>query len=152
MSSLRIAMLLTVSLGALLGREAWGGEPPGRIGFRSYGTDAGIENHDMSCVVQDGDGFVWVCAADAVYRFDGARFERFGLESGLPSVIVRDMTLDAGGKLLLATQKGVVRWDGARFVAVPMPGVPPRVWSLRVDPSGRLVVGTELGLYVEEAP
>ena len=33
-----------------------------------------------------------------------------------------------------------------------MPGVPPRVLSLRVDPSGRLVVGTELGLYVEEAP
>jgi signal transduction histidine kinase len=152
MGSYRIAVLLTVGLLTLVGREARGGEPPGRIGFRSYGTDAGIENHDMSCVLQDGDGFVWVCAADAVYRFDGARFERFGLESGLPSVIVRDMTLDAGGKLLLATQKGVVRWDGARFVAVPMPGVPPRVWSLRVDPSGRLVVGTELGLYVEEAP
>jgi signal transduction histidine kinase/ligand-binding sensor domain-containing protein len=152
MLSSRIAVLLAVGLVALVGREASGGEPPGRIGFRSYGTDAGIENHDMSCVFQDGEGFVWVCAADAVYRFDGERFERFGFESGLPSVSVRDMTLDPGGRLLLVTQKGVVRWDGARFVPVPMEGVPPRVLSLRLDSAGRMVMGTELGPYVEVEP
>jgi signal transduction histidine kinase/ligand-binding sensor domain-containing protein len=153
MSSYRIATLLTLGLLVLLwGREARSGEPPGRIGFRSYGTDSGIENHDMSCVLQDAAGFVWVCAADGVYRFDGERFERFGLEAGLPSSIVRDETLDPQGRLLLATQKGVVRWEGDRFAAVPMNGVPAQVWSLRVDAKGRLVAGTEQGLYVEEEP
>jgi signal transduction histidine kinase/ligand-binding sensor domain-containing protein len=153
MSSYRIAALLTVALSALLwGSEARSGEPPGRIGFRSYGTDAGIENHDMSCVLQDAEGFVWVCAADAVYRFDGERFERFGLDAGLPSSIVRDITLDAGGRLLLATQKGVVRWEGSRFAPVPMNGVPTQVWSVRLDAGGRMLAGTEQGLYVEVEP
>ncbi|OJT18606.1 hypothetical protein BO221_38280 [Archangium sp. Cb G35] len=153
MPSYRIATLLTLGLTVLLwGREARSGEPPGRIGFRSYGTDSGIENHDMSCVLQDAAGFVWVCAADAVYRFDGERFERFGLDAGLPSSSVRDETLDSQGRLLLATQKGVVRWDGSRFAAVPMTGIPTQVWSIRVDAGGRLVAGTEQGLYVEVEP
>jgi signal transduction histidine kinase/ligand-binding sensor domain-containing protein len=153
MPSYRNATLLAVGLAALLwGREARSGEPPGRIGFRSYGTDSGIENHDMSCVLQDAEGFVWVCAADAVYRFDGERFERFGLDAGLPSSIVRDVTLDTEGRLLLATQKGVVRWNGSRFAAVPMNGVPGQVWSVRLDAGGRLLAGTEQGLYREVEP
>jgi signal transduction histidine kinase/ligand-binding sensor domain-containing protein len=153
MPSYWITTLLAVGLVALLtGSEARGGEPPGRIGFRSYGTDAGLENHDMSCVIQDGEGFVWACAADAMYRFDGERFERFGLEAGLPSTSVSDMTLDAEGRLLLATQGGVVHWDGSRFAAVPMNGVPSQVWSLRLDGARRLLAGTEDGLYVEAEP
>jgi len=153
MSPYRNATLLAVGLAALLwGSEARSGAPPGRIGFRSYGTDSGIENHDMSCVLQDAEGVVWVCAADAVYRFDGERFERFGLEAGLPSSIVWDVTLDTGGRLLLATQKGVVRWDGGRFAAVAMNGVPAQVWSVRLDAGGRMLAGTEQGLYVEVEP
>ncbi len=153
MSSYRISTLLTLGLAALLfGGVARSAEPPGRIGFRSYGTDAGIENHDMSWVLQDAEGFVWVCAADAVYRFEGERFERFGLDAGLPSSIVRDATLDAGGRLLLATHGGVVRWDGSRFAAVPMYGVPAEVWSIGVDAEGRMLAGTEQGLYVESEP
>ncbi|HYO73906.1 MAG TPA: ATP-binding protein [Archangium sp.] len=153
MPSYRISTLLTLGLTVLLwGNEARSGEPPGRIGFRSYGTDSGIENHDMSCVLQDAAGFVWVCAADAMYRFDGERFERFGLDAGLPSSSVRDETLDSQGRLLLATHKGVVRWDGSRFAVVPMNGIPTQVWSLRLDAGGRLVAGTEQGLYVEVEP
>ncbi|MFY0562897.1 ATP-binding protein [Archangium lansingense] len=153
MSSYRISTLLTVGLAALLcGSEVRSAEPPGRISFRSYGTDAGIENQDMSCVLQDAEGFIWVCAADAVYRFDGERFERFGLEAGLPSSIVRDVTLDARGRLLLVTHKGVVRWEGSRFAVVPMNGVPTEVWSVRLDSGGRMLAGTEQGLYVESEP
>ncbi len=153
MTSSRIATLLTAGLIALgAGHEAHGGEPRGRIGFRAYGTDTGLENQDVSWVLQDREGFVWVCALDAVYRFDGARFERFGMMSGLPSMSVKDMTLDAEGRLLLVTEEGVVHWDGGRFVAVPLDGVPSRALSLRLDSGKRMWVGTEQGPYVEAAP
>jgi signal transduction histidine kinase/ligand-binding sensor domain-containing protein len=150
MTSSRIATLLTAGLIALwAGHEAHGEEPRGRIGFRNYGTDAGLENHDISCLLQDREGFVWACALDAVYRFDGARFERFGRNSGLPSTSVKDMTFDAEGRLLLVTEEGVVHWDGGRFVALPLVGVPSRALSLRLDPGKKMWVGTEQGLFVE---
>jgi signal transduction histidine kinase/ligand-binding sensor domain-containing protein len=150
MTPSRIATLLTAGLIALwAGHEAHGEEPQGRIGFRNYGTEAGLENHDISCLVQDREGFVWACALDAVYRFDGARFERFGMSSGLPSTSMKDMTLDAEGRLLLVTEEGVVHWDGGRFVALPLEGVPSRALSLRLDPGKRMWVGTEQGLYME---
>lgn len=152
MPPLRLALFLAVSLASWTGREARGAEPPGRLAFRSYGADAGLENHDMSCIFQDGEGFVWACAADAVYRFDGERFERFGLEAGLPSANVRDVTLDAGGRLLLVTQEGVVRWDGSRFVPVPMTGLGSAVSRLRLDAGERMLAGTEEGLYAESEP
>src|SRR5262245_6668562 len=131
MSSYRIAALLVAGLVTLVAPESRSTEPPGRIGFRTYGTDAGIENHDVAWLFQDGEGFIWVGAADAVYRFDGDRFERFGpgTETGLKSMSVSDVTLDAGGQLLLVTRAGVVRWDGSRFVAVPMSGVSSQVWG-----------------------
>ena len=152
MSSHRILTLLTVGVITLGWGEARGGEPPGRVGFRSYGTDAGLENHDTFGLLQDAEGFIWARAVDAMYRFDGKRFERFGLEAGLPSVTVRDMTLDARGRLLLATQGGVVRWDEGRFVPVPVKGVASQVTSLGLDADKRLLVGTEQGLYVEAEP
>ncbi|ATB30760.1 sensor histidine kinase [Melittangium boletus] len=149
MSSSRLAVPLLVGLFALVSPFVHGAEPQGRIGFRGYGTDVGIETQEISWVVQDGDGFVWACASDAMYRFDGGRFERFDSEFGLPSTDVNDLTLDARGHLLLVTRKGVVRWDGRRFVPVRMPDGGARVWSVRVDPSNRMWVGTEYGLFVQ---
>jgi signal transduction histidine kinase/ligand-binding sensor domain-containing protein len=151
MSSHRISALLVAGFVALVSHESRSAEPPGRIGFRSYGTDSGIENHDVAWLLQDGEGFIWVGAADAVYRFDGERFEHFGLglETGLKSMSVSDVTLDAGGRLLLATRAGVVRWDGSRFAAVEMHGISSQVWSLRLDSRKRMWVAAEQGLFVE---
>ncbi|QRN96957.1 hypothetical protein JRI60_49695 [Archangium violaceum] len=152
MSSYRITALLAVGLMALVGSGARGAEPPGRVGFRSYGAEAGIENPDLLWILQDGEGFVWAGALDAVYRFDGTRFDRFGLEAGLPSGPVEDATLDAEGRLLLVTQGGVVRWEAGRFVSLPMRGVPLPVWCVRLDSRERMWVGTGQGLYMEVEP
>jgi hypothetical protein len=45
-----------------------------------------------------------------------------------------------------------VRWEGSRFAAVPMNGIPTQVWSVRLDADGRMLAGTEQGLYVEAEP
>ncbi|HEX8437295.1 ligand-binding sensor domain-containing protein, partial [Archangium sp.] len=154
MSPYRIAALVMAGFVALRGPESRGAEPPGRIGFRSYGTDAGIENHDIDWVIQDGEGFIWVGAADAVYRFDGERFERFGLEkeTALKSMSVSDVTLDAQGRLLLATRSGVVRWEGNHFAPLPMHGISSLVSSLRLDSGKRMWVAAEQGLLREAEP
>jgi len=148
----RIAMLLGAALAVFASGTAWSAEPPGRVHFRNYGAEAGIQNQEIGWLAQDAEGFVWACAADGVYRFDGAHFDRFGEESGVPSMSVADLTLDAAGRLLLVTRAGVVHWDGSRFVEVPMPGVDSFVWSVRLDSSKRMWVGSERGLYVEAEP
>jgi signal transduction histidine kinase/ligand-binding sensor domain-containing protein len=147
-----LALVLTVTLAPWGAHEARGAEPPGRIALRSHGVDSGLENADAGASIQDGEGFVWVITADAAYRFDGERFDRFGLNEGLPSLPVNDVALDARGRLLVATTKGVARFEEARFTAVPTPGVPPEVEFVRVDSRGRLLLSTAQGLFVEEEP
>ena len=148
----RITLLLAVSLLALGAPPVRGAEPPGRIEVRSYGTDTGLENQDITLLLEDGEGFIWACSADAVYRFDGGQFERFDRSAGVPSPNVSDMTLDARGHVLLATSEGVIRWDGERFVPVKTQGLPSRALSLRLDADQRLWVGTAQGLYMEDTP
>jgi signal transduction histidine kinase/ligand-binding sensor domain-containing protein len=146
-----------LGLWLLTATRATSAEPPGRVNFRAYGAEAGIQNQDISWLLQDAEGFIWAVTTDGVYRFDGGHFDRFGAESGVLSTSVHDVTLDGQGRPLLMTREGVVHFDGARFSRVEMPGVErpgvdSRVWSVRLDSRGRQWVGSEQGLFLEAEP
>ena len=56
--------------------------------YRHFGPDEGL-NTAVSRLVQDRAGFLWVGTGNGLFRYDGARFQRFGVEEGLPSASVR---------------------------------------------------------------
>ena len=52
--------------------------------FRHFGPDDGL-NTAVTQIGQDRTGFLWVGSGDGLFRYDGARFQRFGTDDGLPS-------------------------------------------------------------------
>ncbi|HLK64373.1 MAG TPA: two-component regulator propeller domain-containing protein [Bryobacteraceae bacterium] len=117
--------------------------------FRSHGSDEGL-NTTISQLLQDRTGFLWVATGNGLFRYDGARFERFGLESGLPSPSIRRLYETPDGILWAATGRGLARWRRGVFEAVDL-GVSLEefgVYAISAGLDGRLFVGVEHGLLV----
>ena len=142
---------MMVALLAALAIASPRAEPPGRLAFRSYGSEQGLENLSVLAIVQDLEGFLWVGTEDGLYRYDGDRFHRFGAEEGLPSNQITSLALGDDGRLWVGTFRGVALFDEGRFrtVAKSLPDV--RVRGLAAEPGGRLWVATGAGLFFESS-
>src|ERR1039458_5526291 len=55
-----------------------------RYRFRHFGPNDGL-NTAVSRLVQNRAGFLWVATGNGLFRYDGARVQRFGVEQRLPS-------------------------------------------------------------------
>jgi signal transduction histidine kinase/ligand-binding sensor domain-containing protein len=83
---------------------------------RTWQTDEGLPDNNITGVTQTADGHLWVATLGGLMRFDGARFEEFSTVQlpKVPSRNVRKMYLDRRGRLWLAMDRGaVIRVDAA---------------------------------------
>jgi signal transduction histidine kinase/ligand-binding sensor domain-containing protein/ActR/RegA family two-component response regulator len=115
--------------------------------FRHYGPEEGLSTA-ITGLLQDRTGFLWVASSNGLFRFDGARFQRYGLEDGLPSVSIRGLHESADGTFWVTTGRGLARLRHNAFELVPT-GIPQRNPDLRsIDSSadGRLYIGFGGGL------
>jgi signal transduction histidine kinase/ligand-binding sensor domain-containing protein len=77
---------------------------------RTWQTDEGLPDNNVTGVAQTADGFLWVATLGGLMRFDGAGFEEFSAMH-LPRVgyrNVRQMYLDRHGSLWLVMERGAV--------------------------------------------
>jgi len=82
--------------------------------FRRYQQAEGLASLSVTCLLQDHDGFIWVCTENGLYRYDGVEFERFG-KQGIDSAAVRTAIEDAAGRLWVATSQDLYAGDGQNF-------------------------------------
>jgi len=105
---------LGVTVAALLAAGAVSAE---RYRFRNYGADEGL-NTAVTRLLQDRTGFLWVGTGDGLFRYDGARFQRYGKAEGLPSASIRCLNQSPDGTLWVLTGRGLSRLRGSRFEIV----------------------------------
>src|SRR6202521_8912 len=120
-----------------------------RYSFRHYGTDEGL-NTAVSGLLQDRTGFLWVGSGDGLFRYDGARFQRFGNDDGLPSGSVRALHESFDGTLWVVTGGGLARLRQNAFEAVDT-GTEKDFTDLHAigsSPDGELYLGDDRGLLV----
>ena len=117
-----------------------------RYRFRNYGQDEGL-NTAVSGILQDRTGFLWVGTGNGLFRYDGARFQRFGLEEGLPNSSIRSLHESAAGVLWVATGGGLARLRRNRFETVDL-GLGTHGLDLHALASGngKIYVGLDQGL------
>jgi signal transduction histidine kinase/ligand-binding sensor domain-containing protein len=77
---------------------------------RSWQTDEGLPDNEVTGVVQTRDGHLWVATLGGLMRFDGERFEAFSTTHlrKVPNRVVLTMYQDRGGQLWLVMDRGVV--------------------------------------------
>lgn len=75
--------------------------------IRVYTIADGLADDQLHCIVPDSQGFLWLCTADGVSRFDGRNFSNFGLDQGLPNRAVADFLQTRDGEFWVATAAGL---------------------------------------------
>lgn len=78
--------------------------------FNHYTTEHGLSNNNVSDILQDDDGFIWLATANGLNRFDGTQFKKYyknELTSSLPDNTIHEIKKWKDHQFVLATAKGL---------------------------------------------
>src|SRR5260221_13424052 len=102
---------LVVLLALLSSGWCWAGaagDPSSGWSYRTWQTDEGLPDNNLSGATQTPDGFLWVATFGGLAPFDGARLDEFlpvNLSGG-PNRFVRALLRDRRGWLWLGMDRG----------------------------------------------
>jgi ligand-binding sensor domain-containing protein len=82
-----------------------------RLPLKTYSTSDSLANNEINKVFRDSRGFLWLCTAGGLSRFDGYTFINFATKNGLPDPVVNDVLETRRGEYWLATNGGLVRFS-----------------------------------------
>lgn len=94
----------------LLALVVWlfGSIAPGeRLPIKTYTVADGLPRDDVMRIRRDSRGFLWLCTADGLSRFDGYGFTNFSTANGLPDRHVNDFLETRAGAIYVATDRGL---------------------------------------------
>ena len=131
------ANVRTVAVCAMLALVASTNLIAQRQTFRQYGSQEGLTNLSVNCLIQDRTGYLWVGTDNGLFRYDGSSFRTFSHAEGLPNSEIRALAESPDGGLWAATQGGVARSYGSQFKVVDF-GQQGRVQGIAFDRFGRV--------------
>jgi signal transduction histidine kinase/ligand-binding sensor domain-containing protein/ActR/RegA family two-component response regulator len=119
-----------------------------RYTFQAY--DKGMGNPNVTHMLQDHTGYLWVGTQNGLFRYDGSGFQEFGRQDGLGGMSILSLLEDTSGRLWVATSEGLYYFDAHHhFSPVHYRGRPIEVRegsTLSSQPDGTLLAVTEEGL------
>ncbi len=125
-----------------------------RLAVHTYTVADGLAGDQVTAIVQDRQGFLWIGTRTGLSRFDGVSFRSFDTSDGLPHAGVHDIVEDTNGSLWFTTGGGLVRMrterneNGSAFE--PAIGIPGGVSALVEDEEGVLWASSSGTLYRRE--
>ncbi|SFC95334.1 Two component regulator propeller [Collimonas sp. OK412] len=87
-----------------------------QLPLRYYKQVDGLGNLAVNALVQERSGYIWIGTENGLFRYDGARFERFELGDGVAAPNIFALHVDADGHLWAGTSNGLHQLQGQRFV------------------------------------
>jgi ligand-binding sensor domain-containing protein/serine phosphatase RsbU (regulator of sigma subunit) len=113
--------------------------------FANYGIKDGLSQSNVSGIVQDSSGFIWLATESGVSRFDGREFENYTTEDGLADNNVSTIFLDRNNNIWLGHENGSVTfYDGKNFTQLKSRLLPKdkKVFGFFQDRTGSLWIST----------
>jgi ligand-binding sensor domain-containing protein/two-component sensor histidine kinase len=90
--------------------------PTGRaelLPVKTYNTEDGLAHDRIRRIVKDSRGFLWICTAEGLSRFDGYGFVTYNKRHGLPGNGVNDLLETQQGTYWIATDSGVCKLNSS---------------------------------------
>ena len=124
--------------------------------FEVVSIDQGLSQHDVSSIVQDKFGFIWIATYNGLNRYDGYKIKTFRYNSANPRSVSDNRILrlfrDSKDRLWVATDGGGLNlydYEKEDFTnySVSHDPVGNNVYSIYQDQKDDLWLGTAAGLY-----
>lgn len=121
-----------------------------QLAFRHFGLREGLPQSQVTALLEDRHGFLWVGTnTGGVARLGASGFQAFGASQGLKARFVQGMVEDAAGHIWVGSENGVSEIQGdtvANYGPDQGLGRSPTL-ALALDRAGRALVGNRLGLF-----
>jgi diguanylate cyclase (GGDEF)-like protein len=88
--------------------------------FINYRSSAGLPQSNVTSLLQDRDGYIWVGTQTGLAKFDGSRFETLTERDGLAGNYIMDLELDRDGSIWVASQQGLNVIRSGRIGSCPL--------------------------------
>ena len=118
--------------------------------FKSFDVDDGLTQSQVTSIVQDRDGYLWLSTVDGINRFDGFHFKVYTQEQGIAEDFVRALAVDTAGILYAGSYSGDISCllpGQERFQKIPWAhdSLKAPLKKIYIDKSNRVWIITELG-------
>lgn len=144
-------LILAVCAAHLLAHAAKGQH----FSFQSFTEDQGLSNLNVSSLLQDRTGFLWIGTQNGVFRFDGHQFTAFHGKQGLTDNMTYAIHQTPDGVIWIASMKKLFRFEKDHLTETDDKADGAMIsWDVRSpfglasEPEGRLFVATSKGLVV----
>ena len=108
----------------------------------------------MARIAQTPDGWIWISAAEGLFRFDGITFERIPVRAGssLERASAGPLLVTRSGELWVGygQNAGVAVYRGGQLHPVPMPSPPTTINYLAETPDGAIWAISSMRNYADE--
>src|SRR5690606_37819361 len=91
------------------------GELAKNLKFEPFNIESGLSNNDITDIVQDSLGYIWISTVDGLNRYNGSQFINYKKESGdqntLAHNFVHQLQIDSSGRVLVINEGGLNIYD-----------------------------------------
>jgi ligand-binding sensor domain-containing protein/signal transduction histidine kinase len=158
-SKMRVALLLAIAL--LVTIRGLGQQTSATAMFvncNTFTSEHGLSQNNVSCIIKDRDGFIWLGTGDGLNRFDGYSFIQFTHSdadtTSISNDVIRNFLVDSDGRLWVGTYNGLNLYDSEKEAFQPFLTRPGdehtisqnTIVSIIEDRNHHLWVGTYRGL------
>ena len=118
-SKVRAALLLVIAL--LVTIRGWGQQTSSTttlVNCNTFTSEHGLSQNNISGIIKDQDGFIWVGTGDGLNRFDGYSFIQFTHSdadtASISNDVIRNFLIDSKGRLWVGTYNGLNLYDSEK--------------------------------------